>query len=489
MTIELFKQDFKLYASAHQSHLDYRVEVPAGVQQLKVLFDYQPLLETKLEALERAFLKEGLPAELAQDQDGFRNLLTITIQDNQGFRGAHHYFNTQQEIILAPDQASLGFRPDPIDAGIWTFTISCHGLFSDFVTGSLRVLADFSFDQAKSQPQPLTSVVPLAQPAKNRPLSDPQARFYKTELHSHTLHSDAQQSTEYLLQQAQEQGIDWLAITDHNTTTAHDEAAAHHNYDTQVHLIPGMEYTSFHGHMLIHGAYNDIVRNWTELNPYNIDQITEELQAQGLNVTVAHPFVEGNPYCTGCRWDYLLHDLKYVDTLEVWNRQNPNNYAYNQAGFAKWLDFLAMGYEINASTGRDWHTPAASEDQLAYTYVLAPQEADLDQILQALKLGRTYISLGPLIASCILDGKYQLGDRVPLKQDSYNLLVNINELQAADKVLIYGRQNLLKEIHCHQAGSFEIKETLQLEQESLLRIEVRDQAGKLKLFTNPIYIG
>ena len=487
--IELFKQDFRLYNSAHQQHIKYAVNVPNTIESIRVVFTYGPQVETDKKALEWAFVKEGLAAELAEQEDGFRNLLTLTVNDGKAFRGAHHYFSTDQEVLIAPDQASLGFRPGPIQGGEWEFIISCHGIFSDFVEGSIQVLGRPSADFTYNKILPLSAVNHVRQNSKERPQSSLKAVFHKAELHTHTLHSDAGQSTESLLKQAADQAIEWLAITDHNTITGIDEAQAHDNYDFPGQIISGMEYTTFNGHMVVHGHYQDLIRDWTELNPHNVVEIMEDLQAHNLNVTVAHPFVDGNPYCTGCRWDYIFPDLHAVDTIEVWNGPNPHQADYNRQGFERWVDLLNLGYRVNASAGRDWHNPANPTDHLAYTYILAKPQADLDDILSALKLGRSYVSLRPLIKSFVVNQSYQLGDLVNLNKGQWKLDLIIENLEEGDTLKVMSNKGLVRDYQINRDQSLEISESIPDQDYTYLRLEVLNTRQERVLFTNPIYKG
>ena len=85
-------------------------------------------------------------------------------------------------------------------------------------------------------------------------------------MHSHTVHSDAPQTTEELLTQAEKEQIDWVAITDHNTVSAIPEAEAHNLYKKQIKVLKGIEYTTFYGHFLAHGPLQDINKDWTKLS-------------------------------------------------------------------------------------------------------------------------------------------------------------------------------------------------------------------------------
>jgi predicted metal-dependent phosphoesterase TrpH len=44
----------------------------------------------------------------------------------------------------------------------------------------------------------------------------------KGDLHCHTLHSDGENSVEDIVRHAVGLGLDYLAVTDHNTTTHHE---------------------------------------------------------------------------------------------------------------------------------------------------------------------------------------------------------------------------------------------------------------------------
>jgi predicted metal-dependent phosphoesterase TrpH len=63
------------------------------------------------------------------------------------------------------------------------------------------------------------------------------------ELHCHTWHSDGDGSQLERVLLAHERGLDFLAVTDHNTTSSQLELAG--LADCGLILIPGMEITTF----------------------------------------------------------------------------------------------------------------------------------------------------------------------------------------------------------------------------------------------------
>ena len=93
MMMKLFQQDFKINQWAHQSHLVYRVYVPENIRLLHIQFNYGPIVETNKESITKAVLREGLSESLIQEDTTVRNLLTLSINYTDHFRGAHHYFS------------------------------------------------------------------------------------------------------------------------------------------------------------------------------------------------------------------------------------------------------------------------------------------------------------------------------------------------------------------------------------------------------------
>jgi predicted metal-dependent phosphoesterase TrpH len=66
----------------------------------------------------------------------------------------------------------------------------------------------------------------------------------KYDLHSHSSLSDGVLSPKELVYRAQLQGVDVLALTDHDTTAGYEEANTAANY-VGIDLIPGIEFMSW----------------------------------------------------------------------------------------------------------------------------------------------------------------------------------------------------------------------------------------------------
>ncbi len=222
-------------------------------------------------------------------------------------------------------------------------------------------------------------------------------KYFLTELHAHTRHSDGDFSTEELLYQAYDFGYEVLAITDHNTMAPVEEASVLAD-KSRLLILPGMEWTTFFGHMLVIGA--DHVVDWRTATEETIDESLQEVKAAGGVTGIAHPFSIGSPICTGCHWDFHIKDYALVDFIEVWNRLNPDEDFRSQKAYEMWDDLLNQGQHIACSAGRDWHRLEAETDNTALTYV-GTDDFSVKGILNSLKSGNFYISLGPKMALSI----------------------------------------------------------------------------------------
>ena len=482
---QLFKQDFILYQSSHQSHIHYEFFVPKGTEELIIHFEYGPLVEDHYEDLLPTFEREGIGLEHLQAGDSFRNLITLSLNDPKQFRGAHHYFNLNQTISLNSTEASQGFVAGEIHPGNWQVILSCHGIFSNQVKGSIEIIG-INAEPPRLAQQASFGQIQVVQDLKDRQPYQQASRFVKTELHAHTIHSDAQQTTQELIDQAVKEGIAWLAISDHNTITAIEEANRLVE-DQPIQVIPGLEFTTFYGHFLMHGAPRYLFRNWTEVNLTNVGAYLAYLKENPVNLTIAHPFDQGNPWCTGCRWDYQLADLRSIDAIEIWNYVNPHQSQSSEEAYQQWVQLLAQGYEIAATAGHDWHRPLEVDEEVARSYLLVEENETLDQVLQAHQLGRSYASIRPLIDYFILNDHYQLGDRMQAAED-YHIRLSMASLEPGDCVMIFDQDQLLIEEEVQDAsliGDW----SLQSRSSRLFRLEVKNNKDERILFTNPIYLG
>lgn len=237
-------------------------------------------------------------------------------------------------------------------------------------------------------------------------------RWIPAELHTHTQHSDGQFTVESLCRSARDRGYELIALTDHNTLSGLDELTPELAAQT-IPVIRGIEWTAYYGHMLALDCKRYV--DWRESSRTELDEKIRQVRENDGLVGIAHPFAIGSPLCTGCYWEYEVSDWSNVNYIEVWSGPFPSIHAgRNGRAMEMWQGLLDRGYHIAASYGKDWHMDFEEKEPWGCTY-LAVKEVSAGGGLDALRAGRTMVSMGPRpVAEIALDGKALWpGDAIP----------------------------------------------------------------------------
>ncbi|MBN1455402.1 MAG: PHP domain-containing protein [Methanomicrobia archaeon] len=117
-------------------------------------------------------------------------------------------------------------------------------------------------------------------------------RTFTLDLHVHTNYShDGHDSIERIIEVARAQGLDGLAICDHNTMAgvhaARDYLAAH---DLDLLIIPGIEVTTVQGHLLVLGLEEGVERDMTAVETIRAVRQYEREHAQSIVIIAPHPY-------------------------------------------------------------------------------------------------------------------------------------------------------------------------------------------------------
>ena len=129
-------------------------------------------------------------------------------------------------------------------------------------------------------------------------------RWLAGDLHTHTVHSDGIMSVPELARFAAGRGLDFLAVTDHNTVSHHAElpaASAAHG----VTLVPGQEVTTEQGHA---NAFGDI--GWIDFREPPDEWLAATERDGGL-LSVNHPY--------GGHVSWTAPMKRLPPLLEVWH--------------------------------------------------------------------------------------------------------------------------------------------------------------------------
>lgn len=328
------------------------------------------------------------------------------------------------------------------------------------------------------------------------------------ELHTHTLHSDGSLELIDLAGKAGKLGLECIALTDHNTIAGHREIAAVEKA-TGINIIPGLEWTTFYGHMVAMGVESYV--DWRDKGPADIQKGINEIHMAGGLAGVAHPYRMGSPMCTGCYWQFELEAWNSIDYFEVWSENFPALNPTNKKAFELWSRLIDQGYRLTAVSGRDWHGSGNEREHIAVTYLGIDEESYLDNnkgynkaLLKALKNGHVCVTMGPLLKlavktsaddiesitgedAWIVDSSDEVEARVEL---DFSVREGKWQLDVQPLTIVFTSNcGILKEISI-QKDCCEVRVNISVKSLKWLRTELYGSiagCNSLIAFTNPIY--
>jgi PHP domain len=333
------------------------VEVPAGTAALRVAFSY--------------------PRESGA-------VIDLGCFDPGGFRGWSG--GARDSFVIAESGATPGYVAGPVTAGLWQVVIGLHVVPLGGVPFSVTAecLSAGSAPLASSLASWLPSAdappVPGSRPARRSLPAGEGRTWLAGDLHAHTFHSDGVMSVDELAAHAVERGLDFVAVTDHNTVSHHESlGAASLRYG--VTLLPGQEVTTELGHA---GVLGDT--GWVDFREPAPSWLTFAESRGGL-MSVNHPFGGATswvhpmprrpPLLEVWHWSWL--DLTWTTPLSWWQAWDPAA--------------IPVG-------GSDWHRPGSDAPLGTPTTWVSCVDASVAGVLEGLRAGRVAISVsrdGPVV--------------------------------------------------------------------------------------------
>ncbi len=242
-------------------------------------------------------------------------------------------------------------------------------------------------------------------------------RLFKGDLHTHTVASDGVLTAEELASHARRQGLDFLAITDHNHASHTDQLP----HIPGLTLIPGIEWT----HYLGHASFLGVDQPYDE--PFFTNTV-EDMQARFRSARERGAFIAiDHPFDPGTEFRYDMNTITF-DALEIWNGPMRES---NLRAVGLWHSLLAAGKKIPICGGSDYHRNTLfifPGGPTTCIYALSPSPSDL---LDGLREQHAYITFapnGPVLEMAA--GEAMMGDSVPFSA--------IKELQITASGLLAG---------------------------------------------------
>ena len=236
-------------------------------------------------------------------------------------------------IFVSATNATPGYWPGPIQAGQWNVGL---GLYK---VGAAGVAVEITL---RTSSDPVTGAMPSLPARSKEPIRTGPA-WYSGALHAHTHNSDGALFAQALAERARAEGIDFLAITDHNNTASQRETIDVPGLLT----ILGEEVTTPGGHANVWGlgGVRDFVDFRVSPGDPAIHTLFSAAVERGALVGINHPYSD----CVACSWTHAVPEV--VNTIEITGREP----AEIVRAVALWDMLLTAGRRVTASGVSDWH--------------------------------------------------------------------------------------------------------------------------------------
>lgn len=455
----------RLDGADHQTYRAVPFAVPAGTQRITVAFGYDG--KEQRSVIDLGLL--GPDGAIVGWSGGNKSVFTVSAVD-----------------------ATPSYLPTPARAGTWSLLLGVPNLrktaHADYTA---RVWFAPTLDAADEPPV-------LAPPLKTG------AGWYRGDLHSHTGHSDGSCAADgggpavpcplfLTAQAAARRGLDFMAITEHNTVAHAAEVRALQPWFAHTLLLPGRELTSFKGHANLFGTLAPV--DFRTVAGGGWSALLRTVPARAL-VSINHPVRPSGEDCMGCGWvdqDALAH----AQAIEAVNGRDADT---PYSGIPFWQAALDRGLHLTAVGGSDNHHADAADPQSsvgAPTTVVYAAELSQPAIIEGIRAGHVFVDVAGtrdrlLALTAEANGRAaMMGDTLPapagtqvrfalqvravagmrpviLVDGAPGQLLAATPIDGADRTLTFG----------WTADG----------RRHTVRAEVRDTQGKLLLLGNPIHI-
>ncbi|MFZ3006424.1 MAG: CehA/McbA family metallohydrolase, partial [Phenylobacterium sp.] len=358
-----------LTGADHQTYREIPFKVPAGVTAITVAFDYS-----------------------GREQ---KATIDLGLRDPQRFRGWSG--GNKSSFTVSEADATPSYLPGPLPAGTWRLVLGAPNIRRGT---RAAYTARIWFEHAGDPPASLSATPVKAGPG-----------WYRGDLHLHTGHSDGTCLSRRglkvpcpvfkTLEAASARGLDFIAVTDHNTASQNQALRELAPYYDDLLLIAGREITTFQGHANVFGPTGPLDFQLGSPRTPTLARLLDAVKAAGGVFSINHPALPSGELCMGCGWTVAGTPHERIGVMEVVNG-GALALAGGKAeglfsGIAFWEARLNEGHQITAIGGSDNHdaTLAPGKAPAVGMPTTVVRGADLSQaaILAGLQAGHVFIDI------------------------------------------------------------------------------------------------
>lgn len=310
------------------------------------------------------------------------------------------------DLWVKPNSSSNGAIPGTIIPGDWYLQLDISNLTED---------TDFHFQICLEPGKELSTV---REPLPDQRVLNTESGWYQGELHSHSIESDGDFSVEEVLQTANKCNLDFIALTDHFTSSPWWRMEKIHEIPKCI-WLNSIEITSHQGHANLHGI-SKWVNVFVDQKTWSMNQAADETHQMGGLFCINHAF-SGE-----LGWSDFTFDWSKADLFETFHLQEGPN---NNLQISLWDSLLREGYRIIGVAGTDFHGNRFGNYELGKvrTYIYC-DELSVNGLLEGLKRGRVYVSFDPEFDFSIENNLQKIaamGDSIESNNQSVKVKVKI----------------------------------------------------------------
>jgi hypothetical protein len=429
------------------------------------------------------------------------NTIDIGVFDARDFRGWSG--GRRSEFFISREEATPGYLAGELPAGRWRVVLGLYKVAPAGVDVKVKVSVETKVlgTGRRTSGVPRTADASSRTTRLGREAATGKPRWFAGDLHMHTVHSDGDWTVQGLAAAARESGLDFIFVTDHNTSSHHTEVNAANAGSRQPLVMRGEEVTTYGGHAnawgLPAGAFVDFrVRPGDSAG---MSAVAANAHRLGALISVNHPFA----LCGGCNWSYG-DAVKEFDAVEVWNGEWD---ATDESALKLWDGLLQRGLRPTAVAASDSHR--AQNPIGRPTTQVAAGELTQTALLNSIRGGRAYLTGKPKgievdfeAAAGALGSKGAAGARTGVGEEIrlaapgtlvfyVRVGVTPGPVEAMSLARPYAAVSLVsggRVIRTWQADQLTEVFEVECERDGYYRLEVRDRDGKVLALTNPIYV-